>query len=90
MDWKFFNPERKCYGFKNIHFLQIGVDRTTGSPMQTMSCGIPMGSILGPLLFLIYIKDLPSCSVADTNVFASANNLKTLEALVNCEINLKR
>ena len=62
--------------------------------MQTMTCGIPRGSTLGPLLFLIYINDLPNCSdklnfkilADDTNVFASASNLKTLEALMNSEL----
>jgi len=46
------------------------------SKLQTVTCGVPQGSVLGPLLFLIYVNDIQSAvSSATAKLFADDTNL---------------
>ena len=46
------------------------------SKIRLLRCGTPQGTILGPLLFLIYINDLPNCLLhSRARMFADDTNL---------------
>ena len=64
------------------------------SSENIIKCGIPQGSILGPLLFILYINDISNASnllrfilfADDTNVYYSGKNTSDVNNVLNQEM----
>ena len=81
----------KSYLTERLQFVSIlGFD----SEKLVIKHGVPQGSVLGPLLFLIYINDLHKAILNsetylfadDTNLLNISNKLKKLQKLMNADL----
>ena len=71
----------------------VSFDNAT-SDYLPISCGVPQGSVLGPLLFLLYINNFSNCTkmldihhfADDSNLFFADKSLLNLERVVNQEL----
>lgn len=81
----------RSYLSRRTQFVSVG---RSCSPLTNVALGVPQGSKLGPLLFLLYINDMSKVSnmlsfvpfADDTTIFVTGKSIHNLVDLVNREI----
>ena len=104
IDHEIFSMKLECMGFgkstilwyksylKNRTF-RVNIENDY-SNLGNLNCGVPQGSILGPLIFLIYVNDMPLSVDCDLLLYAddtclgfTDKNIKTIEENLNSNFN---
>ncbi len=85
LEWfqSYLSNRKQTVKFKNV-----------SSSFKDVKCGVPQGSILGPLLFILYVNDCINVSkifeiimfADDTNIFSGSRDPQILQCTVNKEM----
>ena len=86
-------PQKWFQSYLSNRFQFVNINGTN-STIKPINIGVPQGSILGPLLFLIYINDLHRCIkysktyhfADDTNLLIIDKSLKKLNKHLNADL----
>ena len=81
--------------YLNIKTQYVNINISSSSCLS-IKCGVPQGSILGPLLFILYVNNIVDISklakyimfADDTNLFFGNTNLNLLYKIINDELSL--
>ena len=79
--------------YLSIRSQYVQMDEQNFSSLN-ITCGVPQGSIIGPLLFILYINDFNACTkdlkfihfADDSTLYAKGNSLSDLAAKINTEL----
>ena len=79
--WCWGEPANRLESYVHSRSQQVTILGATSSPLPVTS-GVPQGSILGPILFLLYVKSLPDV-VRSSQIAAFADDTKVLNEITS-------
>jgi hypothetical protein len=81
------NEESDCLRKKNLRRRQHVTVLGATSPTLPVTSGVPQGSILGPVLFLLYVNDLPD-KISSSKIAAFADDTKIFNRISSIPDNI--